>query len=72
MGLSVVQRLSQCALWSNTMKAPKRIELNLHEVDALLNRVRNGSLKDSDYEIIRAMAETIHLLSQAVMRRPRL
>ena len=48
------------------MKSPKRIDLNLNQVDALLNRVENGSLKESDYEIIKAMAETIHLLSQAV------
>jgi transposase len=48
------------------MKAPKRIDLNLDQVDALLKRVESGSLKDSDYEIIKAMAETIHLLSQAV------
>jgi transposase len=48
------------------MKAHKRIDLNLDQVDALLKRVESGSLKDSDYEIIKAMAETIHLLSQAV------
>jgi hypothetical protein len=48
------------------MKAPKRIDLNLDQVDALLKRVENGSLKESDYEIIKAMAETIHLLSQVV------
>ena len=48
------------------MKSPKRIDLNLDQVDALLKRVESGSLKESDYEIIKAMAETIHLLSQAV------
>lgn len=48
------------------MKAPKRIDLNLDQVDALLKRVESGSLKDSDYEVIKAMAETIHLLSQVV------
>jgi hypothetical protein len=48
------------------MKAPKRIDLNLDQVDALLKRVESGSLKDSDFEVIKAMAETIHLLSQAV------
>jgi len=48
------------------MKSPKRIDLNLDQVDALLKRVENGSLKESDYEIIKVMAETIHLLSQAV------
>jgi hypothetical protein len=48
------------------MKSSKRIDLNLDQVDALLKRVENGSLKESDYEIIKAMAQTIHLLSQAV------
>jgi transposase len=48
------------------MKSPKRIDLNLDQVDALLKRVESGSLKESDYEIIKAMAETIHLLSQVV------
>jgi transposase len=48
------------------MKAPKRIDLNLEEVDALLERVAAGSLKEGDYEIIKAMAETIRILSQSV------
>ena len=48
------------------MKSPKRLDLNLDQVDALLKRMESGSLKESDYEIIKAMAETIHLLSQAV------
>ena len=38
------------------MKAPKRIDLNLDQVDALLKRVEGGSLEESDYEIIKAMA----------------
>jgi len=48
------------------MKSPKRIDLNLDQVDALLKRVESGSLKEGDSEIIKAMAETIHLLSQVV------
>ena len=48
------------------MKAPKRIDLNLQELDALLERVAAGSLKEGDYEIIKAMGETIRVLSQAV------
>ena len=48
------------------MKTPKRINLNPDQVDDLLKRVENSSLQQSDYEIIKAMAETIHLLSQAV------
>jgi len=48
------------------MKEPKRINLNLDQVDTLLKRVENGSLQEGDYEIIKAMAETIYLLSQVV------
>jgi hypothetical protein len=48
------------------MKRPELIDLNLDEVDALLKRVETGSLQPGDYEIIKAMVETIHLLSQAV------
>ena len=48
------------------MKAPERIDLDLEQVDALLKRVETGTLQDGDYEIIKAMVETIHLLSQCV------
>ena len=48
------------------MKTPKRINLNPDQVADLLKRVENSSLQQGDYEIIKAMAETIHLLSQAV------
>jgi hypothetical protein len=48
------------------MKAPERIDLDLDQVDALLKRVENGTLQDGDYQIIKAMVETIHLLSQSV------
>ena len=48
------------------MKPPKRIDLDLKQVDALLKRVESGSLQPGDYQIIKAMVETIHLLSQAV------
>lgn len=48
------------------MKKPERIALNLDQVDALLKRVETGSLQQGDYEIIKAMVETIHLLSQSV------
>jgi hypothetical protein len=34
------------------MKKPKRIDLNLNQVDALLKRVETGSLQQGDYEII--------------------
>jgi transposase len=47
-------------------KPPKRIDLDLEQVDALLKRVEAATLQDGDYEIIKAMVETIHLLSNAV------
>jgi len=48
------------------MKAPKWIDLNPEEMDALLDRVEAGSLKEGDYEIIKAMVETIRVLSESV------
>jgi hypothetical protein len=48
------------------MKAPQRIDLNREQTDALLKRVQSGCLQDGDYEIIKAMVETIELLSQCV------
>jgi len=48
------------------MNKPKRIDLSQKELDALIERVEAGTLLDSDREIIKAMAETISLLSHAV------
>ncbi|MCP4866118.1 MAG: IS66 family transposase, partial [Alteromonas sp.] len=48
------------------MKAPQRIDLNREQTDALLKRVKTGCLQDGDYEIIKAMVETIELLNQCV------
>ena len=48
------------------MKAPQRIDLNREQTDALLKRVQSGCLQDGDYEIIKAMVETIELLNQCV------
>lgn len=48
------------------MKSPGRIDLTREDVDALLMRAKNGTLSESDYEIIKAMADTIICLSQAV------
>lgn len=48
------------------MTKPKRIDLSQQELDALIERVEAGTLLDSDREIIKAMAETISLLSHAV------
>ena len=47
-------------------KKPKRIELTEQELDALLERVENECLEPGDYEVIKAMAETITFLSHAV------
>ena len=67
MGLSVDIRVSYAVVWEGLMKTPKRINLNPDQVADLLKRVENSSLQQGDYEIIKAMAETIHLLSQAVV-----
>ena len=48
------------------MKAPERIDLNREQADALLKRVQAGCLQDGDYEIIKAMVQTIELLNQCV------
>ena len=48
------------------MKTPQRIDLNLEQVDELLMRVKTGCIQDGDYEIIKAMVQTIELLSQCV------
>ena len=48
------------------MTKPKRIDLSQKELDALIERVEAGTLLDSDREIIKAMADTISLLSHAV------
>jgi len=47
------------------MKPPKRIDLDLDQVDALLNRAREA-LSPDDYQLIMAMIETVQLLSQSV------
>jgi len=48
------------------MKPPERIDLDLDQADALLKRVETGCLQEGDYQLIKAMVETIHLLSQSV------
>ncbi len=47
------------------MKPPKRIDLDLDQVDALLNRAKEA-LSADDYQLIKAMIETVQLLSQSV------
>jgi len=66
MGLSAEQTLSHTVIAGDTMKAPERIDLNLEQVDELLKRVESGCLQAGDYEIIKAMVQTIELLSQCV------
>ena len=46
------------------MNTPKRIDLKPEQIEALLERVKSGSLQEGDYEIIKAMSETIEFLSQ--------
>ena len=50
------------------MKRPERIELDLKQLDALLERAKKV-LSPEDYEIIKAMADTIYLLSRSVNRK---
>jgi len=66
MGLSAEQTLSHTVIAAGSMKAPQRIDLNREQADALLKRVKIGCLQDGDYEIIKAMVETIELLNQCV------
>lgn len=44
----------------------KRIDLDIKELDALLERARTGALQEGDHEIIKAMADCIVFLSQSV------
>ena len=48
------------------MKEPQRIELSQEEREALLQRLENRELQDSDYQLIAAMVETIDLLSRVL------
>ena len=47
-------------------KKPERIDLTEEELEALLERVERGCLEPGDYDVIKAMAETITFLSHAV------
>jgi hypothetical protein len=47
------------------VKPPELIELDIKQVEALLKRVKD-ELAPEDYNIIKAMADTIHLLSQSM------
>jgi transposase len=45
------------------MNTPDRIDISPKELDALLERVKAGNLDENDYEIIKAMADTVSYLS---------
>ena len=47
------------------MKA-KRIEISNEEAEALLERIKDSTLAQDDYEIIKGMVDTLTLLNQAV------
>ncbi len=47
------------------MKPPQRIDLDLDQAEALLKRAKQA-LSSEDYNIIKAMVDTIYLLSQSV------
>lgn len=46
--------------------AQKRLDISKKELKALQKRIGKRKLKDDDYELIRAMAETIECLNQAL------
>ncbi len=48
------------------MKAPKQINFDIEQVNAVLKRVKNNSLQDGDYEIIKSMFDTVIYLNQAL------
>ena len=47
-------------------KIPERIDMRPEELDALVERVRSGSLKAGDAQIVESMAETLKVLSSAI------
>jgi len=48
------------------MKTPKQIDIDIKEVDALLERVKDNSLQNGDYEMIKSMIDTVIYLNQAL------
>jgi hypothetical protein len=42
---------------------PKTLDIKQEELDDLLERVRTNTLKEADYELIKALAETVSYLS---------
>ena len=47
------------------MKNPQQIEIKIEDMLALCERIKSGTIKEGDYEIIKAMVTTIERLSQA-------
>ena len=48
------------------MKTPKQVNIDIKEVDAILERVKNDSLQNGDYEMIKSMFETVIYLNRAL------
>jgi len=48
------------------MRMPQRIVMRPEELDALVARVKSGSLQEGDPEIVETMAETLKFLSSAI------
>ena len=51
------------------MKEYHRIELNPKELDALVGRVKSGTMREGDEQAVEAMAETIKVLHAAVEKK---
>ena len=51
------------------MDIPKRMEMSPEELDALVTRVESSTIEEDDREAIKAMAESIKLLRQAVQEK---
>ena len=66
MGTTFVQAVPQTVDRGGAMKkSPQRIDMDIEQAEALLKRVQEA-LSAEDYRIIKAMIETIHLLSMSV------
>ena len=46
------------------MKVPQRIDMDSGQLDALVARVKSGSLQEGDSQIIETMAETERKITQ--------
>ena len=65
MGVSPEQTVPGTIIRGGALKTPERIDLDLDQVDSLLKRAEQA-LAPEDYRLIKAMVETIQLLSQSV------